>query len=66
MKKKLFIIGAGGFGRQLETYLELIPKEKKDWDIAGYIDDNKNALIGKGLIIRLLVMFLHMISKKLT
>ncbi|UJH67010.1 NeuD/PglB/VioB family sugar acetyltransferase [Allomuricauda sp. SCSIO 65647] len=48
MKNRLFIIGAGGFGRQLESYLELLPSQKKDWELKGYIDDNPNALDGKG------------------
>ncbi|AKA36068.1 NeuD/PglB/VioB family sugar acetyltransferase [Flagellimonas lutaonensis] len=48
MKQRLFIIGAGGFGRQLESYLELFPSQKVQWELSGYIDDNPNALAGKG------------------
>lgn len=40
----LYIIGAGGFGRQLESYLELIPPNQVNWKLRGYIDDNPNAL----------------------
>ncbi len=48
MKNHLFIIGAGGFGRQLESYLDLVPPKTADWELKGYIDDNPNALDGKG------------------
>ncbi|RIV46062.1 NeuD/PglB/VioB family sugar acetyltransferase [Flagellimonas pelagia] len=44
----LYIIGAGGFGRQLESYLELVPDQKINWKLKGYIDDNPNALEGMG------------------
>lgn len=45
-KKRLFIIGAGDFGRELESWLELIPETERNWSIAGYLDKNKNALDG--------------------
>lgn len=44
--KRLLIIGAGGFGRELEDWLEVCPANKKEWIIGGYIDDNLNALSG--------------------
>jgi len=44
--KRLLIIGAGGFGRELEDWLEVYPSDKKDWTIGGYIDDNLDALSG--------------------
>ena len=37
-KKKLFIIGAGSFGRELESWLHLIPKQERDWELIGYLD----------------------------
>jgi sugar O-acyltransferase (sialic acid O-acetyltransferase NeuD family) len=48
MKHRLLIIGAGGLGRQLEHYLELISDQNKDWELAGYIDDDMKALVNKG------------------
>lgn len=48
MKQRLLIIGAGGLGRQLEHYLGLISDRNKDWKLAGYIDDDMNALDNKG------------------
>ncbi len=43
-KKNLYIIGAGGFGREIESWLSLVPKEDQYWNISGYLDDNLNAL----------------------
>lgn len=44
--KRLFILGASDFGRDLETYLDLQPIKKTDWKIAGFLDDDVNALAG--------------------
>ncbi len=44
MKKRLFLVGAGGLGRELEFWINLIPVEDRDYLIAGYIDDNPDAL----------------------
>ena len=44
--KKLIIIGAGGFGREVIQWAKDINAIKKQWDILGYIDDNPNALEG--------------------
>lgn len=45
-RKRLFILGASGFGRDLETLLDLMPMKKADWKIEGYLDDNSEALTG--------------------
>jgi sugar O-acyltransferase (sialic acid O-acetyltransferase NeuD family) len=45
-RKNLFIVGAGGFGRELELWLKFIPEDSRDFNIAGYIDDNLQALDG--------------------
>ena len=45
-KKRLFIIGAGDEGRELESWLSLIPKDQVDWEIEGFLDDNASALSG--------------------
>ena len=39
--KKLYIIGAGGFGREVAWLIERINKEKPIWDIQGFIDDDE-------------------------
>jgi len=47
MKKKLLIIGAGGFGREVLEYAKDIKKAgHSDWEIAGFLDDNLSALDG--------------------
>ena len=43
--KKLYIIGAAGFGKEVAWIVEEINKKKKEWEIIGFIDDN-NDLIG--------------------
>jgi sugar O-acyltransferase (sialic acid O-acetyltransferase NeuD family) len=44
--KRLFIIGAGGFGRELESWLDRVPESQRDWRICGYLDDDPHALNG--------------------
>lgn len=39
--KDLYIIGAGGFGREVAWLVERINKESKQWDLKGFLDDNK-------------------------
>jgi sugar O-acyltransferase (sialic acid O-acetyltransferase NeuD family) len=46
VKKRLLIIGAGGFGRELESWLDRVPENTRDWRIYGYLDDNPRALCG--------------------
>jgi len=41
--KQLIIVGAGGFGRELLQWCKDIQRVKKEWDIAGFIDDNLHA-----------------------
>ncbi len=44
--KKVVIVGAGGFGREVVEIFKDQNKQKKEWDILGFIDENKN-LYGK-------------------
>jgi sugar O-acyltransferase (sialic acid O-acetyltransferase NeuD family) len=36
-KRSLYLIGASNFGREMESWLELIPKETRDWKLKGYL-----------------------------
>lgn len=36
----IVIIGAGGFGREIQWLIERINQEKYTWNVLGYIDDN--------------------------
>ena len=42
--KKLIIIGAGGFGREVLGYALDMPVSQRDWEVFGFIDDNLAAL----------------------
>ena len=42
--KKLLIVGAGGFGRELYAWASQHPDCGKAWTIAGFLDDNPEAL----------------------
>ena len=44
---KIIIVGAGGFGREVQWLIERINKTCKTWDLLGFIDDS----IAKGTII---------------
>jgi sugar O-acyltransferase (sialic acid O-acetyltransferase NeuD family) len=44
MKKSLYLIGAGDLGREIESWLELLPNFHHNWVIKGYLDQNPNAL----------------------
>lgn len=39
--KKLIIIGAGGFGREVVWLVERINEEHQSWDILGFVDDTE-------------------------
>ena len=45
-RKRLFIVGAGNMGRELESWLSLIPSEKSGWEIIGFLSDVPDALTG--------------------
>lgn len=40
--KKIAIIGAGGFGREVACLINAINEESKDWDFIGFFDDVKD------------------------
>jgi sugar O-acyltransferase (sialic acid O-acetyltransferase NeuD family) len=39
--KDIVIVGAGGFGREVAWLIEDINKQNKEWNILGFVDDNK-------------------------
>jgi len=47
-KRNLFIIGASNFGREIESWLQLIPSSERDWELKGYLHyfDGKSPLEG--------------------
>jgi sugar O-acyltransferase (sialic acid O-acetyltransferase NeuD family) len=46
MSRRLIIVGAGGFGRECHAWASHIPPEDRDWEIAGFIDNDPEALRG--------------------
>lgn len=45
--KKLYIIGAGGFGREVQMLVEQINVISQEWELTGFVDDG----IAKGTLI---------------
>lgn len=46
--KKLYIVGAGGFGREVYAWVKQHPEFNKSWTLAGFLDDNADALMRFG------------------
>ena len=40
--KKIAIIGAGGFGREVACLINAINEKSKEWDFIGFFDDVKD------------------------
>lgn len=45
-QRSLYIVGAGGFGREVYTWLSHMPETSVDWKLCGFLDDNLEALKG--------------------
>lgn len=45
---RLFIVGAGGFGRETLAWALAVPPHARDWEVAGFLDANPRALDGLG------------------
>ena len=39
--KKLIIVGAGGFGREVLSWIKKCSEYRKSWDVAGFLDDGE-------------------------
>lgn len=52
--RKLIIIGAGGFGREVLSWARQSDGYETDWTIKGFLDDNLDALAGKATPARVL------------
>ncbi len=47
--KRVLILGAGGFGREMYYWLLQHPDCGRTWEVGGFLDDRKEALAGFGL-----------------
>ncbi len=45
-KKRLLVVGAGGFGREVAAWASDIPLSARDWELGGFLDDCADALHG--------------------
>lgn len=46
MRKRLLLVGAGNFGREALAWALDVPADRRDWEIAGFLDDRPNVLDG--------------------
>ncbi|MCC5790272.1 MAG: acetyltransferase [Opitutales bacterium] len=46
MSRSLYILGAGGFGRELYHWLQQHPESGRVWEVSGFLDDDPGALAG--------------------
>jgi len=44
--KRLIIVGAGGFGREILSWVEDVLTDKNEWQVIGFLDANPRALDG--------------------
>ena len=42
MKKKILIFSAGSAGREVNQLISSINKISEDWEVVGYVDNNKS------------------------
>jgi sugar O-acyltransferase (sialic acid O-acetyltransferase NeuD family) len=52
--RKLVILGAGGFGREVVAWARQSVQFEREWTVKGLIDDNPQALAGKNVSVPLL------------
>ena len=46
MNRRLVIVGAGGFGREVASWLRGCQPLPYEWELAGFVDDNPDGLAG--------------------
>jgi len=51
---RLYIVGAGGFGREVAQWARMIPCAAREWELAGFLDDRANVLTGKSCALRII------------
>ena len=59
--KKLYIVGAGGFGREVHAWIKQHPEFNKRWVVAGFLDDNLDALKAFGSFATVLPLKNHQV-----
>lgn len=59
MMQDIYIVGAGGFGREVQWLIERINAVEPVWNIRGYIDDNQNGIVNDHPVVGTVDSFLH-------
>jgi sugar O-acyltransferase (sialic acid O-acetyltransferase NeuD family) len=60
--KKLLIVGAGGFGRELYVWASQHPDCGRAWELGGFLDDNPQALQPFGSFAQVLPLAGHVVD----
>lgn len=60
--KNLYIVGAGGFGREIYAWIKQHPEYNKEWVVAGLLDDDADALKPFGNFATILPLADHKVS----
>lgn len=60
--KKLLIVGAGGFGRELHAWASQHPDCGRTWELEGFLDDNAQALQPFGSFARVWPLTGHVVD----
>jgi sugar O-acyltransferase (sialic acid O-acetyltransferase NeuD family) len=47
--KRLLIVGAGNFGREVLDWALAVPPDRRDWEVGGFLDSRKEILDGFGV-----------------
>jgi sugar O-acyltransferase (sialic acid O-acetyltransferase NeuD family) len=60
--KKLLIVGAGGFGRELYVWASQHPDCGRAWELEGFLDDNAHALQSFGSFAQVMPLTGHVVD----
>ena len=61
--KKLYIVGAGGFGREVFAWIKQHPEFNKSWVLSGFLDDNLDALKNFGSFATVVPLKNHQVTE---
>lgn len=57
--QNIYIVGAGGFGREVQWLIERISERTDRWKIKGYIDDNSTGIVNDYPVVDTVDGFVH-------
>lgn len=62
--KDLYIVGAGGFGREVHAWVMQHPDQGVEWKFVGFLDDNPKALEKFGNFAKIFSLTAHRVSQE--